>query len=345
MEHSTRGKSFNLDNFTVHDVEYVVQFNGDRFVTGSSVEKLSESFSIQSGVALDTSSIEEPNYLYESDELKILMHVSDRMYHVLLDTIPLIFKINKLYPDAMFVLYLRGNPGSEQSNIFHRGLVDMLDDLNINYFLTYNSFDSIHSQVYKISRFIYLDETRFNLHNAISLLDVRYAIDYLKKSAGVDANVEAARKVYLTRPESVNKFGAELFTEDGSYPDDVRIYEEEKLKDFFSSHGFEIVTPETKFSSLAEQIRYMSEVQVLAAVSSSGLANSLFMVPDKKVIEILAEVVTLNETLPDGRLTTNQTLTSEYFPLSFVMGHTHLMIPTNRNAEAAVEKLRRQQEL
>jgi hypothetical protein len=263
-----------------------------------------------------------------------------------MDAIPLILKIYKIHPDAKFVLYLRGDTNSEKTNIFHQCLLEVLEELGADYFIIYNGLSNNHSPVYKISNFIYLDHTKFNIHDALSLLDIKDTVDFLKaKYLEPNKAKVGGKKVYLTRPRIEHDFGAEVFSEDGSYANDVRIYEEPKLKDYFLNKGYELLLPETKFTSFGEQIRYMSEVEVLAAVSSSGLTNCLFMEPGSQVIEILAEVVTARSIRPDGQLSTNQKLPAEYFPLSFLMGHNHLMIPTNRSADVAIERLRREQTL
>lgn len=341
MEFSTRQRPFNLADFTNYDVRYVVQYHGNRFISANSIEDLKPLCKSEIGVELSEPLVESSDVLYKTNELKILIHVSDRMYHVLLDAIPLILKIHKLHPDAKFVLYLRGDTNSEKTNIFHQCLIEVLEELGANYFIIYNGLSNKHSPVYKISNFIYLDHTKFNIHDTLSLSDTKDTVDFLKaKYLDHRKPMGKGRKVYLARPRIERDFGAEVFSGDGSYVNDVRIHEEPKLKKFFLSKGYELLLPETKFASFGDQIRYMSEVEVLAAVSSSGLANCLFMEPGSQVIEILAEVVTVRSVRPDGQLSTNQKLPAEYFPLSFLMGHNHLMIPTNRSADVAIERLK-----
>lgn len=344
MELSTRDGRFSLDDFIVYDARQVIQYGGSRFVVANFVEELEVLSREEIGVELNKRLLEDSTELCSSNELKVLIHVSDRMYHVLLDTIPLVVKIHKLHPEARFVFYLRGNPGAEETNMFHKCLIDVLEELGASYFLIYNEYGTPHSPVYKVTNFICLDHVKYNIHDAISLLDVKAAVDLIKRMYVKSEGLVPNKKVYLTRPDMPKTFYKQtVFTDDGSYPDDLRIYEEEKLKEYFLGQGYEIVTPEKKFQSFAEQVQFMSEVSELAAVSCSGLTNSLFMQPNGKVIEIMAEVVTEKYVLPDGRLATNQMLPTEYFPLSFIMGHTHRMIPTNRDSDVAIQKLRGEQ--
>lgn len=341
MEFSTRQRPIKLDKLTIYDIRYVAQYGNARFISANSINDLKDSSKYEIGKELEKDLLREDTSLLDPSQLKILIHVSDRMYHVLLDTIPLILKINKLYPEIKFVLYLRGPNRSEETNIFHECLVEVLEEIGADYFLIYNAPKSTHSPIYKVANFIYLDYIKFDLHQALSLSDVEKAVKLLKKMYVGDAPRRGEnKKIYLTRPKYNTDFGSEVFTEDGSYKDDARIDDENKLIDFFSSQGYEIVAPETKFSSFAEQVQYMSEVEVMAAVSSSGLTNALFMEPGARVIEILAEVVTPKTVLANSKLATNQKLPAEYFPLSFLMGHTHLMISTRRNADKAINDLK-----
>jgi hypothetical protein len=215
----------------------------------------------------------------------------------------------------------------------------VLKSAGIDYFVAEDSSNDNCSRVYKIKNFITTDRRWFDYHRALTLLDVEAAVSclkYLYLSEPVRA--KPFRKVYLKRLPSPEVIGS-VYTEDGSYPNDVRMYDEDKLVEFFVDNGYEIVIPEEKFESLAEQINYMSEVDTLAAVSSSGLINSLFMQPGQKVIEILAEIVNINYLREDGLLTTTQGLPMEYYPLSFLLGHSHIMISTKRDASVAIRKL------
>lgn len=341
MEFSTRKKAFNLESLINYDLRYVMQYGDSMFLTGNYLSDLEEQCKESVGVAIAPDFVKEAEVLLNPDELKILIHVSDRMYHVLLDTLPLIVKLHNLHPNIRFVLYVKGEPEILNDNIFHRGLVGVLEALGVKYFITYMRYSNVHSSIYRVANFVCLDNSVFNLHDAITLADVDNAVALLKKIyLGDEFDAVATRKVYLTRPKGSPRRGLEnVQADEGGYTDDIRIYDEDKLKDFFSSNGFEIVTPEEKFKSIEEQIQYMSEVKVLAAVSASGLSNSIFMEDNGTVIEMLAEVVTPKYLNEDNKVITNQTLPSEYFPLSFMRGHTHIMISSFRDSDKVIKEL------
>jgi hypothetical protein len=95
-------------------------------------------------------------------------------------------------------------------------------------------------------------------------------------------NLPPFRKVFVARQKSLVQ----------------RIDSDKTIQDFFVSAGFEIVYPEN-FKTFIDQINYFSECSIIAGISGSGLANSIFMKPKGSVIELLSVFgVSSNEKYP-----------------------------------------------
>ena len=58
--------------------------------------------------------------------------------------------------------------------------------------------------------------------------------------------------------------------------------------------GYESIYAPEKFKNFEEQINYFNEVKTLVAISSSGLANSLFMQPQTTLFELQTNITTYN---------------------------------------------------
>lgn len=337
MEASTRNTKIDLSRYLIKDEKYIVNSSVlATFLMGNTFEHLQNMCADQRADSPLTSS---PSDVIElaPEGLKAVIDVHDKFYHFFAETFPLILKVHRLYPDITFILYIK-QLKHIKSDTFLEVLFDCLDSLGVKYIDVRTPSEEEYSPVYKISNFLTTDKTWRDIHATLTLKDIEYAASYLKSRYIVDTEkVKPFRRVYLS-----GKFSTEIFgwvDTDNSYRNDVRLYKEEKLRKFFMDAGYEYVNPEQKFSTIAEQIRFMSEVSVLASVSSSGLTNALFMQPGGKVIEVVAEIVVPKG--PNGPfVSTRQSIPFEYHPLSFIMGHTHLMIPTNRDADVAIEKLK-----
>lgn len=340
MEASTRQRPLKLlPSCLVGESKYVVQYFGSNFYSQDSLELLDLGFK---DVVEDRSLVLtcESETALDTENQKVLIYVQDRIYHFLVDTIPLILKFHKMNPELQFVLYYNKPISQVGVETLYDCLVKVLDSIEAKYFFIEIDPAVKHSPVYKIRNYITTDEFLFNIHESLSLLDIKATVELLKELYGVDPDPSPSRKVFLSRQYGNKKFGT-VDTKDGSYDDDVRVYEEDKLQEYFRAAGFEIISPEQTFKKLDDQMQFMSGVSVLASVSSSGLVNALFMNPGQRVIEIMAEVVVpLKQKSDDGLLQTRQQIPLEYPPLSFLMGHSHLMIPTNRDADVAIKRLK-----
>jgi capsular polysaccharide biosynthesis protein len=176
----------------------------------------------------------------------------------------------------------------------------------------------------------------------MSFLDIKYMADIIikhsKKYMNVTDSVEPFRKLYISRGHAPSDLGP-IVEGYPDYTDDKRMNDAWKLEEFFVSMGYDAFSPEKKFSSLMEQIVYMSEVKTLASITSSGLANMIFMQPNQTIIEIQAELVQVMRFDNDTVVYPRQRIHNYYSTLSFMPEHTHISIPSRRDPDKVIKTL------
>jgi hypothetical protein len=160
----------------------------------------------------------------------------------------------------LYIYVLRdffGKDGEEHWKKIKDFFVSYLEDTGIEFeFLDTNSFD-----VVKINNFLIMPKGFSAM--GIKMLGSRIR-RYFQKT-----NTKPFRKVFVARKDYLSQ----------------RVDDENKIRDFFVSAGFEVVYPEN-FKTFLEQVNYFSECRVIAGVSGSALSNCIFMKPEGAVIEL-----------------------------------------------------------
>lgn len=345
MEPSTRDVYFDLDSHVKKEEAYITTYHTfNRFLVSDSIQGLEEKWN-------EGQNWEQCEFLISSNEnlvspeIKVLIYVSGAFYHFFIDSLAIILKLHKQHPGARLILYLDKYEPNKNYDKILSFLFKLLDHLNVKYSTVPTSPGYNFAPVYKFSNFVVIDES-INIHNEVTLVDVKYAadvvIDYL--TGGASPLPEPTKKVYISRGIHGVKLG-DVSEDYVGYKDDLRIYEPDKLENVLIENGYEIVHPESKFETIEEQILFMLEVKSLVAVTCSGLTNVIFMQPEQNVIEIQSEVVQVKSTVHTGdgsppSVTLMQSIHNYYPPLSFMRGVTHTCIPTERDPEVAIERMR-----
>ena len=105
-----------------------------------------------------------------------------------------------------------------------------------------------------------------------------------------DEVAEPFRKLFISRKMQGDKediYDAQNF----SYHNDNRIDNHEELEKIFLDLGFEIVDTEV-FSDFNDQIKLFKEAKIVASLTSSGIANALFMNNGSTLVEIVTPLIT-----------------------------------------------------
>lgn len=280
-----------------------------------------------------------------SDEIKFLVFISETFFHFFVESLGSIYKLGKERPDALIVIYIMGLYKPELTDDMEKLLNVFLTKEKINYKIVKGDIrTSKNAPIVKANNAVRV-LVEDNLRTS-SFKDVIKSCDALVKCVrevlgASEEDVPPFRKVFITGAPTI-KFD---FSDDKDavtgYPNDARMYDREKLETFFSSLGYEVVNPEEDFESIFHQILFMSQAKTLAAVTCSGLGNMFFMNPGQLVVEIQAEVTQL---LADARevdkVRTIQSVHTLYAAASFVKDHLLISIPSHRDPEKVIERIK-----
>ena len=342
MEPSSRRLKVDLEKHTVKEENYVVQFNGPKFLQAPTIDELKTMCTdANDGVSHDLFVSIDDSFV--SGQLKVLISVSDRIYHFMSDNLPLLLKLHKDNPDIHFMLYFLG-PDKTDGKLYEF-LFNLLNHLGISYTKIYKNYQQVYSPVYRMSNYLNTDESSFNLHDSLSFLDVQYALDVVmqySRGRRTRDEVKPYRKVYLSRRHLSGDLGVEPERlSDNGYCDDKRMDDDSKLEELFENAGYETLIPEHKFSTFEEQIAYMMEVETLVSITSSGLTNMLFMNDGGIVVDIKAETVAIQGHVDDGLIiVTKQAVPFEFEQLAYLKRHLYIGIPSRRVADEVVDAIK-----
>jgi hypothetical protein len=225
----------------------------------------------------DKNNIIEKSLSFISDNKKILISLNIGMYNFYYMCLPTILKAHEEHPDAELLLDSSGVMG-EGGKPYYDFLATILNDLNIKYqIIDATHLDEIYiNNFYVCDSFNYCDKDASRVYNACKT--------YVNKQ-----DIEPFRKVYISRKK----------VEDRTFPPanpgiefsgDNRIIDEEVLENFFTNIGVEVVNPED-FKDFREQINYFYETKMIISLTSSGIANALFMKPRGIVIELVTPLL------------------------------------------------------
>ena len=153
------------------------------------------------------------------------------------------------------------------------------------------------------------------------------------------------RRVYLSRQETKETLlvPVEELKYSRKHPDYFpinypRIPNEQKLLELIGSSEFplpiETIVPEN-IATFSDQVRILSETDVLISSTSSGLFNMLFMPENSTVIELVTPL-TVWDSPRDGYLSSYH---NHYSLLSFICGINYIGLPHDRNVEQVIDKL------
>lgn len=281
-----------------------------------------------------------------SDEIKFLIPVSDSFYHFFVESLGIIYKLHKERPGSLLVIYVINLYKPKFTDNVEQLLRVFLDREKANYRIIRVKSENRHSPVVKVNNSVRIWVEDHSLTS--SLLDVVDCSEALVKCAREFLGVEKddfppTKKVFLT---GFPHFKFDFIEKEQSgaligFRNDERMYDREKLEEFFSSLGYEIVNPEEDFETLFHQIHFMSQVKTLAAVTCSGLGNMLFMKPGQLVVEIQAEVCQLKPgALEVDKVQTFQSIHPVYATTSYMKHHFLISVPSRRDPDQVIEKLR-----
>lgn len=338
MEPSTR-KISSSTYATDHGTKYITTHHESHdFVANESLKQLLIEHDIDAG----TSANEIVDLV--SDETKIFIKVEDAFYHFFVDSLPLILKIHREFPERLLVLYLQTARPSKTTDATIQLLLAILNGEGVNYRAVTIDPGKRYYPIYRVSNFSKADPY-YSENHITTFVDICYARDLVVKYARqiLELSPELVapyKKVYLTRgPGAGIDVGTPPEGYNSGYTNDIRMEDSWKLEEFFASQGYEIVNPEEDFESLLHQIVFMADIKMLASVTSSGLMNMIFMQPKQRVLEIQTEIVQMTRKNHEDPVIPMQGVHTMYANLTFMQEHVLISIPSRRDPDEVIKVL------
>ena len=256
---------------------------------------------------------------------KVIVDAAPGIYHLFFEILPLIITIaSKHNSEVVFDIKVVKN--LEDQKCFKDTIVGFVDYLNKILPNRITLIDSSEYDYYLIDNYLKIDRhiTR------VSMEEFNFALNALKEYLKIDSGVVPFRKVYLSRSKvNVRAFTKTEARKSLRFFDDQRLLDENIIEDFFISHGFEIICPED-FKSFEDQVNFFNEVKTLVSLSSSGIANSMFMQKHTNILELVTSF--LVETFYNGYSDYKdwpvvEVLHGQYAPLAYILDQNYSRIP------------------
>lgn len=232
-----------------------------------------------------------------------------------IQSIVLLMSIYEDNPDCKFYIKFT-YPYSNRDLTLHFFITEFLKDSNIDYEIIY---DNNYYKYILCNDFYYFKPNAKSSNNKENKI-LGYFERYIK-----DKNVLPTKHVYIGRKYQTEEF---RFNPNPKLQD-FRVKNEEILIEYLESKGIEAVFPEN-FANFHHQLNYFYQAKSVMSVTSSGLANCLFMRPESNVFEFTTPLVLGNGT----------ELHHTYKYYSYAMNHKYFAISNEeKEAEYLIKKI------
>lgn len=213
----------------------------------------------------------------DSKKLVATMHVS--FYHFYLDFVGrIIEQINK-HPDTEIIIHRPPSVNEPTSGAYvFDSFLQTLDSKGIKYSV-YNLSDY---NVLEINNVYLFSHSNVPKNYPSAIFD--FFSDYVR-----NPGITPHRDIFLSRRHMGNRHF-------GNAPEwawannDNRIDNHDKIEEYFSSIGYEVIVPET-LNSFEEQMNTFYEARTIVSTTSSGLTNAVFMQPGQTMIELVTPLM------------------------------------------------------
>jgi len=252
-----------------------------------------------------------------SNKTKILFSGGYGIYNFFQLSVPAIFRLADEFPDAVFVFDYSMVHKEGTFKTFVPFAKQIFNFLGIeNYFINNDKIPGVI-----VNNFIQVNTGEVNfLHK-----NIKDAVRLYRKAARLDDSLKPFRKVYLSRgrvrPRDYSGLKPGLSTNQ-----DNRLYNENILEDYMSDLGVEVVQPED-FKSMQDQAKFFNEVDTLVSLTSSGLANALFMQEKTRVVELLTTIPFIFEYSSNDESDGNEQVHHLYHNLSYLTNKEYISVP------------------
>jgi hypothetical protein len=298
--------------------------NPYKFYNGKSVISFSNNsnrgFVIENADGHDNADMD---YVFDKpNQTKYLVPLYYSPYHLLFDTIGIILSTHERYSDAMFIIV----SSTENENKRNRSpvlvdlLFEILEEKKIQYeLITINSKRALLTDAVVID----IDGYGFDRIRSVSQIPKIFNIEKPKKTT----------KIYLSRSKTVSDLHWKRpdLAKGLLFSDDIRMYEEYRLEEYFKNNGYEIVYAED-FANGIDQVKLFNSAKIIVGVTGGGLSNMAFMDKGTTIVELSVPIA-----MPkDNELNWEYSLHHLYKDIAFCNEMLYLSIPSMRDADSVI---------
>jgi hypothetical protein len=325
------------DHVSLNIMKKELTFNMDKLFELSSTEGV-----IISDVKEDY--VEPYDYVFLGQDVKIVSVIAPSLSHIIEDTLSDLLRMASWFPKSEIVFVDNGIEKAKHHEP-REGLLrnnSLLDSLE----------KALVLQGHRVSYITASEKTRVSIDNFVisspsrsphgdfkgflqKFFGLRLTSE-LFRSTFVTDHADPTEKIYVSRskttPRDVSVKNSP-HADNSFILDDVRLYNEKLLEEYFKSLGFVIVYAE-EFESYEDQVRFFASAKVIAGVTGAGLWNALFMKSGGLVLEISTPLATSDNGSP------MVDYHPHYATLAYAMGMNYLAIPSSlRHGSEIVDKI------
>ena len=276
---------------------------------------------INNDVSLNFNTKEPLEFIDNSEKVFISVHSS--IFHFVVDSLQTIIYHYRYNNNTKFIIdcsEIKNN--IELHKEFFGVLKEFLNFLKIDYHFVDSSLcDIILNNVFYYSHF---PKTEVYLRDLIKVLKDCYEID---------SSIVPNKKIYTSRSiidmDRLNE--KKIYSKISKYDSDIRLENEEILKDFLIKKSFHIIDFEN--ISFKDRLNLLNETKLISGVTGSGLLGQLFMQEGQTVVEY----VTM---LRDGLNLNGFQLHQHYNAVSYIKKHFYMGVYNDRNAHNLIKTIK-----
>jgi len=345
--------TFGFEQVAPHPCTAVLPFSYDEFIVHKEEAYLLAKTENEGVIHYTPSQWEEHKHLYDllddprtssPDWHVIFITMNDAFYTAFHDLIPIVLKIHKAYPYTYFIIHntMAYGMGSKLTMNSRSATTEYIRSFLDHEGVTYFFHEKGDSPVaFKVTNLIRLGEQETRVAFTFTSGDIKNGMEAVKNHVLTEEERQVApyRKVYLSRRHldhdrtlpGVEAVGGG----ENRVSTDIRMDNEETLENYFRGKGYEIVTPEEKFKTIEDQVKFFNQTKILVGLTGTGLANGHFMQKDQIVVDIGSELA-----FEDEKWGVLQVFESNHYLTDSYMQETvHILIPSRRNAAEVIERI------
>jgi hypothetical protein len=295
----------------------------NKFLVYDGVYKISYNRGYSSPPIIEQAVSSDTGYVFDKDEPKCVVRLSQRYYHTFMQTLGIILQeFNKNKDTHFFIIIESPSHLLLENHILF--FINTLKSQDIKYTLLDLGHYKLQGHSFLIKDFYYYDYPQLTDTFVTNLYNVSKKYHF---------EGEPFRKVYCSRKKTKYQTGSAIYgnRDPKTLPikdDSERLSGELELENYLLSKGFEVICPED-FDNFEDQIRYFSSIKTLVSPTGAGLTSMCFMKEGSQLVELTIPM------LVQGSIS----LHNHYSSMAWAKKLVYFSIPSMRSAKEVIDTI------